>query len=145
MNMFFLIWSMAFLMVGKASLITTCSRENLGILAKRWQPNVAQMDDKPNLISTINGGTPRYTNMIINCYAPDVTYGLIHLDHREKLSIFAIRNNSLLVSSLTAITEDDEFRDIAKDVLQWHQVIFNRKLCILDDYSKIIRDDYSDI
>lgn len=145
MNMFFLIWSMAYLMLGKASLISTCSRDNLGVLAKRWQPNVAQMDDRPNLISTINGGTSRYTNMIINCYSPDITYGLIHIDYREKLSIFAIRNNATLVSSLTAILEDDVFHEIVREVSQWHKVIFNKKLSIVDHYSKISKEDDTDI
>lgn len=138
MNMlFFLIYLMAFLKI-KANIITTCSRQNLGILAKRWQPNIAYLDDGPNVLSTINGGTRRYTNMIINCYSSETSYGLIHMDYRNKLSIFAICNNSTLVSSLTAIKEDNEFRNIAKEISEWHKLIFNKKLWISDDFSKIL-------
>lgn len=144
MNMFFLVWFIA-LSIGEASVITTISRDSLGVLAKRWQPNVADIDDKAKLISTIKGGTQRYTNMVINCYCPDVTYGLIHLDHREKISIFAIRNNSTLVSSLTAIIEDDEFREIAREVTQWHKAVLNKRLWISDEYSKTVKEDDADI
>ena len=118
------------------SLIGTVNRDTLKELAQRWKPSLIQVEEERTIVSTTRGGVGRYMSMMVMCYSHDVTHGVVHMDGKSQMSLFAIRNNGTLVCSVTSVIDDREFRQIAREVALWHGLTLQMPLSIVDAYAK---------
>lgn len=130
--------------LGKASLINSISTNTLQTLLQRWNPRTVDFEDKPSVISTTNGGLKRYTSIVIACHASDTSHGIVCMDYRNRISLFAIQNRTNKYSiraSITTLVEDEDFYQTVKEVRTWHRNILNIPLTTEDEFSNIPKDE----
>lgn len=130
--------------LGKASLINSISANTFQTLLQRWNPRTVDFEDKPSVISMTNGGLKRYTSIVVACHAPDTSHGIVCMDYKDRMSLFAIQNRTneySIRASITTIIDDEDFYQSVKEVRTWHRNILNIPLNIEDEFSIIPKDE----
>ena len=127
------------LSLGKTSLINTISTNYLQTFIKRWNPHTIDFEDKYSIISMTKGGIERYTNIVLASHTSTTSHGIICMDYKNRISLFAIKNNTdnySICASITTFIENKDFYQTVKEVQIWHKNVLDIPLNIEDEFSK---------